>query len=103
MPQPRFVTLLYWLFAPLSQFKMVSLTHVSRYFNQEADEIAQRASGFKKIERKEIDQKVLRKFLPSLEERGLMVKRREKVTKEWNGGSVFFQLSSRTPGNTVSS
>ena len=57
----------------MSQFKMVSITHVPRYFNQEADEIAQRASGFKKIERKEIDQEALRKFLSSLEERGLMI------------------------------
>ena len=57
----------------MSQFKMVGITHISRYFNQEADEIAQRASGFKRIKRKKMDQEALRKFLPFFEERGLMV------------------------------
>ena len=57
----------------MGQFKMVSITHIPRYFNQEADEIAQRALDFKIIESKEINQEALRKFLPSLEERGLMV------------------------------
>ena len=57
----------------MSQFKMVNIIHIPRYFNQEANEIAQRASGFKRIERKEMDQEALNFFLPSLEERGLMV------------------------------
>ena len=65
----------------MSQFKMVSITHIPRYFNQEADEIAQRDSGFKRIERKEMDQEALRKFLPSLEERGLMVEVNEIQVK----------------------
>ena len=52
---------------------MVNITHIPRYFNQEADEIAQKASGFKRIDSKEINQEALRKFLPSLEERGIMV------------------------------
>ena len=46
----------------MSQFKMVSITHIPRYFTQEANEITQRASSFKRIDSKEINQEALRKF-----------------------------------------
>ena len=54
----------------MNQFKTVSMTHVPRHFNQETDE---KTLGFKRIGSKQINQEVLRKFLPPLEERGLIV------------------------------
>ncbi|KAH7847405.1 hypothetical protein Vadar_025703 [Vaccinium darrowii] len=55
----------------IKQFHMITFTYVPRFFNEEADAVAQRASGFKFItdESKEFCQLTLRKSLSMLKHR----------------------------------